>query len=188
MKLKTVLLTTGALGVLIASCKKNDEPSPAFKQSFTVKINGRDLVYANSLACSARFFKAVGNSKDNDSIIAFSMSTYVDNYAVEHLAIDEINVKQRVNQVRRSFPVTYDKTTAIFALGYADAIDDDYDILESDSSTNEIVIDSYDAVAKRVKGHFGFTMYRMFPTAQPADLGYADTLHFTDGKFDLIVK
>jgi hypothetical protein len=76
---------------------------------------------------------------------------------------------------------------AHFYIGEYDVLYDSYAVLKNDTSSG-LFIDLYDPASKRLTGHFSYTMYRTTPLSQPADLGYADTLHFTDGKFDLVIK
>lgn len=81
-----------------------------------------------------------------------------------------------------SFEAITDSCTAHYYTSYGDYSDDNYQVLEGQGIDNYIDIKSYDAKMNRISGTFQVTM--LISSGHRYD-GLPDTLHFTNGRFNV---
>lgn len=124
-----------------------------------------------------------------------SLSVYIDGFERQELTIVKINPSV-TNQLVYSNMINIggDKyqslntalCNAMFFLSFYDEAENTYYL--QDSARNILNIESYDKTTGAIKGSFDLTFFRVDRTTHPQTQGFGDTLHFTNGKFETVIK
>jgi hypothetical protein len=178
-----LLLSLTFVLVFSQACKQDktsDYPTPLEdrKQNSSgnvrAKINGKE--WLSTLTTAYKY-------KDG----RFGIAAYYHdkNMITEQISIVNVPYFLHSSNIKYSTPNVKgyeDSTYASFFINDDDANMADYSVVADNNVNNYIIIESYDAATKSVKGKFQIAFYKEH--ALP-EVTKADTLRFTDGAFDL---
>lgn len=172
------LILLGAFNLLF-SCNKDYETDDQYWGTVTAIQNGQ--------AWSA---KVIGNNNSNTSAFNLSFSRF-NEAGFERESIGVLNIPKK-NGWNRLYKVDYLnpdslKTTAVYysLTDDGDVICDHYNVIESDSLSNFVQVDSYDKNSSEVSGKFSFKMLIKLPKCNSSA---PDTLVFKNGSFHTVIR
>lgn len=185
------ILSITVLSIMLFSCKKEENSIWTLDKSqndgtLSAKLNGKawehDLVTANpSMTDPSKFSIAASLFKDDIArqILFFDL---IDPMLKQQTVFSHAKMSNDSTGIPRGITVCIGS----YSLGAYDVSENYYVPLED--SNAYINIEGYDPTSPRVKGTFQVTFYRLNKTTLPQTQNMPDTLRFTEGRFDVILR
>jgi len=186
-KFRTLLLCA----IVLAGCTPRDGTQYDLNKGLnsgasSALVNGRPYV---SSITNARW------ENNFPGKFGLSLSVYIDGFERQELAIVKIDPLLKSQHVysdrlyignNQYQSLNTDLCNSLFFLSFYDEMENTYYLL--DSAKNIVNIESYEQETGTIKGNFDLTFFRVDKITHQQTQGFEDTLHFTSGKFETIIK
>jgi len=185
----TFLITVAAAAIVLCSCKKEKTPFDNAQKnnngSATAIINGNQFISSVTIGETGSYSGRYG--------LDLTFDVYQGGVMIQQFVIAGIDLSKPTQRVHidRYYDTSInrykqnDSCYSFFGLMNDDESGDLYQV--NDSLASNIITISNNANGK-IAGTFNLTMYRSTIGIQPAETDLGDTLHITQGKFDVTVK
>ena len=190
---------TGILGLcfffllFLHSCNKEDFPDDCNGYSAAIYKHGNASLegsYQNiegyAIFAKERLTDTTTGLWIHDEIEKSIMISEVNDFCVEKLQLLIKNIIPSVTDTFRILPSNNGSVEIPTAYLYyldADAVLDQYDLLETDATDNFLIIDSINADTTVISGRLQLSFVSTYDHEKKDDPNRPDTLHFTNGTF-----